>query len=241
MRGCWRGWPDKTQRASVYRMGFMGFLKSLDDLLYEVMSWLVFWPVTLWRAVRHPLRMMRYAGTELNDTPEQQYEDVLSPPLFLLLSLIIGHAVEVALVGDSPLIRSTAGLAGFISSDTDLLAMRLGLFALFPLLAAVRALRSGKQPLTRNALRRPFYAQCYVATPMALSLSVASTLSRTVVFELNLLAALLALAGVAWFVSIETIWFHRVHKQGRGRALGNALRAYAEAAVLVWVIGTVLG
>lgn len=222
-------------------MGLMGWLKSLDDLLYEVMSWLVFWPVTLWRAVRHPLRMMRYAGSELNDTPEHQYEDVLSPPLFLLLSLVIGHAIEVALVGDSPIVRSTAGLAGFISSDTDLLAMRLGMFAIFPLIAAVRALRSGRQPLTRDALRRPFYAQCYAATPMALALSIAGTLTRTVVFELHALAAVLALAGVVWFVRIETVWLRRVHKQGRGRALGNALRAYAEAAVLVWMIGTVLG
>lgn len=222
-------------------MNFMALLKSLDDLLYEVMSWLIFWPVTLWRSLRHPLRMMRYASSELSDTPEHQYEDVLSPPLFLLLSLIVGHAIEVALVGDSPLVRDSRGPAGFISSDTDLLAFRLGTFAMFPLAMALRALRSARVPLTREALRRPFYAQCYVATPMALSLSIAGTLSRTVVVELQLLSALLALAGVVWFVSIEAIWFHRVHKQGRGRALGNALRAYVEAAVVVGVIGTALG
>jgi hypothetical protein len=221
-------------------MNFMGLLKSLDELLFEVMSWLVFWPVTLWRAVRHPLRMMRYASSELNDDPQHQYEDVLSPPLFLLLSLIVGHMIEVALVGDSVLVKSRAGLAGLINNDTDLLAFRLGVFAIFPLMAAARALRSAKVPLTREALRRPFYAQCYVATPMALSLSIAGTFSRTVVIELQLLAALMALAGVVWFVSIEAIWFHRVHKQGRGRALGNAVRAYVEAAVLVWVVGTVL-
>lgn len=33
-------------------MDFMKWLNSLDELLYEVMSWLVFFPLTLWRALR---------------------------------------------------------------------------------------------------------------------------------------------------------------------------------------------
>ena len=39
-------------------MNFFQFLKSLDKLLYEVASWLVFYPVTMWRSARHPLAMM---------------------------------------------------------------------------------------------------------------------------------------------------------------------------------------
>lgn len=218
-------------------MGFMGWLKSLDDLLYEVMSWLVFWPLTLWRAVRHPLVMMRYADSELNDAPEEQYQAALSPPLFLLLSLIVAHAIEVALVGDSQLVHDKAGLAGFISDDTDLLALRMVMFATFPLVMALRALRSTGRSVTRETLRLPFYAQCYAATPVALALSISATLVRTVVFELHLLAGVLSLAGVAWFVTVETAWFRRVHHQTPGRALGNAIRAYVEGTIILWVIG----
>ena len=219
-------------------MGLMGWLKSLDDLLYEVMSWLVFWPLTLWRAVRHPLVMMRYADTELNDSPEEQYQAALSPPLFLLLSLLVAHAIEVALVGDSPLVYDKLGLAGFISDDTDLLVLRMVMFAVFPLVMALRALRSTGRAVTRETLRLPFYAQCYAAAPMALAFSISATLVRTVVFELHLLAGVLSLASLAWFVAVETGWFRRVHHQALGWALGNAVRAYVEGAVILWVIGT---
>lgn len=41
-------------------MIFMNLLKSLDDLLFEIMGWLVFYPFTFWRTLRHPWRMMDY-------------------------------------------------------------------------------------------------------------------------------------------------------------------------------------
>lgn len=46
-------------------MNFVQWLNSLDELLYELMSWFVFFPVTLWKVLRHPLAMMRYAEDQL--------------------------------------------------------------------------------------------------------------------------------------------------------------------------------
>ena len=43
----------------------MKLLKSLEELLYELVSWLLFYPITMWRSVLKPLNMMRYADTEL--------------------------------------------------------------------------------------------------------------------------------------------------------------------------------
>ena len=45
-------------------MHFMQLLKSLDELLYEVMSWLVFFPLTLWRTLTQPITMMEYAESQ---------------------------------------------------------------------------------------------------------------------------------------------------------------------------------
>lgn len=53
----------------------MKLLKSLEELLYELVSWLLFYPITMWRSVLSPLNMMRYADTELAVRPEDQYED----------------------------------------------------------------------------------------------------------------------------------------------------------------------
>lgn len=62
----------------------MKWLNSLDELLYGVMSWLVFYPLTLWRSLVRPLATMDYADRQLSLPEAEQYADALSPPLFLL-------------------------------------------------------------------------------------------------------------------------------------------------------------
>ena len=39
-------------------MNFMAWLSSFDELIYEVMSWILFLPITLWRTLRHPWAMI---------------------------------------------------------------------------------------------------------------------------------------------------------------------------------------
>lgn len=39
-------------------MNFVQWLNSLDELLYELVGWLVFFPVTLWRILLHPLAVL---------------------------------------------------------------------------------------------------------------------------------------------------------------------------------------
>ena len=76
-----------------------GLLKSLEELLYEAMVMLVFFPRTLWLTLRHPQRMMDYADTEIVDVQSEQYSDTLSPPLFLMSCLLLSHLVELAIEG----------------------------------------------------------------------------------------------------------------------------------------------
>ena len=78
-------------------MDFLHIFRTIEGLLYEIMGWLVFYPRTLWRSIRHPAEMMRYSEAEQTEQAEQQYSDSLSPPLFLLLSILIAHAIEVAM------------------------------------------------------------------------------------------------------------------------------------------------
>lgn len=70
-------------------MDFMRLFKSLEELLYEVIVMLVFFPKTLWLTLRYPQRMMDYADTELGDVQSEQYNDTLSPPLFLMLCVTL--------------------------------------------------------------------------------------------------------------------------------------------------------
>lgn len=218
----------------------MMILKSLDDFLYEVMSWLIFYPITLWRSLTQPLVMMRYADTELKDAPERQYPDVLSPPLFLLITLILSHAIEIAVVGESPLIASKRGLATLITDDTSLIGLRMIAFAVFPLTMAARMVRARRQKLERDTLRLPFYSQCYAAGALALMFSVGTTLGQCTPQGLRLAGALLVLGAVIWFLVLETLWFHRSLRRGWWRAIGNAGRAYMEGWILLFVAGLML-
>jgi hypothetical protein len=80
---------------------FLRIVRSLEDLLYEVMTWLVFYPRTLWRILAHPAETLRYSDAEQGDAPEEQYTDTLSPPLFLMLTVLLAHGVELGPCGSS--------------------------------------------------------------------------------------------------------------------------------------------
>lgn len=218
-------------------MSFLTILKSLDDLLYEVVSWIVFYPVTLWRALRHPLSMMRYADTELRDPVEKQYPDVLSPPQFLLVTLLLSHLIELAVIGDSPLVASRARLAVLISDDTNLIALRVFAFAIYPLMMALRMVRAKKQKLDRQTLKLPFFAQCYAAAPLALVMGIGGTLIACTPAKLKVAGLIVMAMAIVWFIWLETTWFRREGRKSSLAALGNAMRAYFEASLIMIVVG----
>jgi len=222
-------------------MNFFQFLKSLDDLLFEVVSWLVFYPVTLWRAVRHPLMMMDYAASELNQPDERRYDEALSPPILLLLTVLVAHGLELALVGESKLIADTRGVASLISDDTSLILVRLVAFAAFPLIFAVHTLRTQRVSLTRQSLEPVFFAQCYANAPFALAVSLAATLSQiSGVWAPRVALALLVLSGIV-FVAVQTTWFGKTLGVGIPRGLWNAIVGYAEAIAFMTAVGWLVG
>lgn len=214
-------------------MNFMAIIKSLDDLLYEVLSWLIFYPITLWRALTRPLKMMDYSDHELGQTQEQQYTDTLSPPLFLLVSLLVSHGLELALVGDSPLIASKRGLAALVTDDTSLLMLRLVVFGVFPLMFATRMVRLQRRGLTRETLRRPFYAQCYAVAPFALVFSVGSTLGQVHHLWVEVTGLVFQAVALIVFGLVQARWFAQHLKRGMMAGFGYATLAMVESLFLL--------
>lgn len=219
-------------------MNFFNLIQSLDDLLYEVMSWLVFYPVTLWRTLVRPLQMMDYSDVEQGDAADEQYTDTLSPPLFLLLSLILVHAAEIALVGDDAMIASKVGLAAFVSNNTDLIILRIVSFSLFPVMLATRMVRAQKLQVDRDTLRAPFYSQCYVAAVLAMLLGGGVILIKLAHDWSVLAGGALAVFGLLWFGFLQTAWFNQHLKCGRLRAFGHASRAMVESLVAMFMLSS---
>ncbi len=222
-------------------MHFMNFLKSLDELLYEIMTWLVFYPVTLWRTIRRPSAMMVYADAELQDRPERQYDDTLSPPIFLLVTLLLSHAIELAVVGQSSVVTDDKGLAGLIGDDTSLLILRLVIFSVFPLIMAVSVvLRQGRK-LTRDTLREPFYAQCYPAGPFALLIGLGA-LGTQLRWDWAPAAGVTAIAAaLLWYGMVQTRWYARVLGVSGLKGFWVASLGMVECAAVVLLVTPLVG
>lgn len=216
-------------------MDFMKVLKSLEELLYELVSWLVFYPLTLWRAVTSPLSMMRYADLELADQSDDQYDDVISPPLFLLITLLLAQAVSTLMPREA---AEKAAEAAIAISDSNLLIARGVIYGIFPLAMAVTLLMSKKVKLTRNTLRPPFFSQCYVAAPFVFLVGLATDLLLIPGRSAIAWGLLVLLGAVLWYGQAQVRWFRLDLNVGTVRAV--LLFAVAFLAALVLALGVAL-
>ncbi len=217
-------------------MDFMKLLNSLEELLYEVIVMLVFYPKTLWLTFRYPQRMMDYADTELGDVQSEQYNDTLSPPLFLMMCLAISHAIEVATLGKS----GTVALPSFLSSTENLLAFRVLVFSVFPLMMALRLLHGLKVPVDRNTLRAPFYAQCFVTAPFAMSFGISQSVRHMTFPNTHIIANILILLALTWYLRQQAQWFRLKLDAGTIRSWLMAIMMFLLTTVILTVSAAII-
>lgn len=200
----------------------MNLLRSAEQLLYEVVSWLVFYPLTLWRCLKHPLAMIGYAENELQKPPETQFQDALSPPIFLFLTLFLAHLMQTGVF------HQDIVLTGILGDTRNLLVFRAVTFSLFPMLLGIQHVRLSGQRLSRETLRQMFYAQCYVTVPAVLAFDLALMLGKS--------PAPGALAAAWTIFALGLIWYAGALMQGfmthRGISRARAVRQTGLALVL---------
>jgi hypothetical protein len=197
-------------------MDFMNLLRSAELLLYEVVSWLVFFPLTLWRCISRPIAMIAYAEQELTRPPEDQFAEALSPPIFLFLTLIIVNGVQHGIISNDPV------YGGVFSDQRNLLILRAVAFSLFPLLLGIQHVRLSGQALSRKTLRPMFYAQCYVTVPFALALDISIMLNSVAAGWAALTVLLL---GLGWYAVALMRGFMIHRNTSRTKALGQTILA----------------
>lgn len=209
----------------------MKIIKSLELLLYELMVWLVFYPLTLWKSVTSPLKLMQYADSELDDTDEDRYSDALSPPIFLAITLGLMHLVEIAA-------RLEPTAEGLLSDDKNLIAFRLVVFAIFPLFLSIQLLRTQGIKLDRSALRRPFYAQCFVAAPFAMLFDTAILLRLA--GTQPLLSTCLILLAISWYLGVQASWFKQEAEVSLWSGFAKAVIAFIAGVVVLLILSSIV-
>lgn len=210
-------------------MDFMKLLKSFEELLYEVMVMLVFFPRTLWLTLRYPQRMMDYADTELGDVQNDQYTDTLSPPLFLMMCLGLSHAISLMAKTEN-----TDVLPSMLQSTENLLAFRVFVFSMLPLAMSLRLLGGLGIPLDRESLRAPFYSQCFFTAPVAMAVGLSQSLPK--VFGYPWFTAPLLTALLCWYVLQQATWFGTKLKVSRGRSWLIAIGATASGFGIIMLV-----
>lgn len=214
-------------------MDFMKLLKSIEELLYELVTWFLFYPLTLWRIIVRPQQMLTYAEKELTDKEADQFYDSLSPPIMLLLTLVLLHALGGALGG-----HDRSSLPGFLADDRNLLVFRTVAFSLIPLFFAVARLRLRGARLARAILKPAFYSQGYAAIPLIIAISLGLLFVLRGGWSLAFGIAGL-LAALVWFIATQTLFLARSANVTLGRSFAVtivtlllALFAFIAAALL---------
>lgn len=218
-------------------MDFVKLLRSFEEFLYEVMAWLLFYPRTVWRVVRRPLDMMRYSDEQQRSQVERQYAGAMSPPLFLMLSILIAHLLETDIHHNGAL---RDGIRGVFQTDQTFFLLRCVVVSLYPLVFAGTMVRRLNVPLDRESLRAPFFAQCYVTAPFALFGSLAAIGLRMENLAVVIVSGVTLIATTLWYLRAQTSWFRERAGLSAGRAFGLALGLYALATLIAVMVGPVL-
>ncbi|EQB07652.1 hypothetical protein [Novosphingobium lindaniclasticum] len=203
-------------------MNFVQWLNSLDEFLYELMSWLVFYPLTLWRILRHPLTTMRYAEDQLRLEQECQYRATVSPPVMLILTIVLIQGLGLAVDGSNAIIGRRHGLASLVDDNTTLLFLRLALFGTFALVLAARKVHRSAEDLDRDTLKPAFYAQCYAISPFALLLGGGLSAAAHFRGEVQLAGLAAILAAFLFYGIVQIRWFRQALRQSAWRSFLDA-------------------
>jgi hypothetical protein len=193
-------------------MDFVKLIQSLQELVFEIVVWVLLLPKTFFRALVRPDLMVKYVNTELQKEPEKQFDDFISPVLFYLMLAVIPAALYTWM-GDG---ITQQGESFFGLTENNVwMSVLTTLISLLIYLVWIEGLN--RRPLRRSGLRRLFFIQCYLVTPAQLIY----TLLLTAGFG-SMNPAILGLLGTLVLISYEAFAFSDELKVNLVKGLGYA-------------------
>lgn len=221
-------------------MDLIRLLRSLEEFLYELVGWLVFYPRTLWRVLVRPGEVAQYTRRELARDQEQRFADAISPVLMLILSVAIAHAMEMAMRTAPLPISGPVGKLLF-GSEEGLLLTRSAIFCIYALGAALSTLWRQSLPVNRETLREPFSIQAFLACPFVILLGISQAVTSAAVEAGKPLGPLIGLVAVAWYLWARTKTFVALNGGGHLRAFGFAFISFLlTSALIVALVMTII-
>lgn len=218
--------------------------KSLDELIFDVMMWVIFYPYTLVRVLIWPGRMIDYVSSELRKDPEKEalFDRGLSPPLFLFLSILVSWMLAPDMSADLQK-EATTSLGKLVYASTlSLLTYRLATFCLFPFAGALIYEWRTPSGISRESFRQPFFQQAYLCGPLAIVLTVSEVVTKKISDE-NMLAltGLTIIAVLIWYFWAQMVFFRRTLDGSWGAAawwaFATLVLATSFSVLMLFIVG----
>jgi hypothetical protein len=223
-------------------MDFMRILQSLEEFLYEAMTWIIFYPRTIFRTVRNPVAIAIYTRRELSQARDSQFGELISPPLVLILTVIIARVIDVVSSGrvDSSYPGNSPIGKELFSSDQSVVVTRCLVYCMFALFGSITWLRHRSKALSRENLRLPFYIHCYILAPFMLGVSTSISIGTDAEPGWGWYCAPLTIVSVIWFVSAQCSIYSRLLDVSRRRAFWLACRSDGLSVLAITAFGFLL-
>jgi hypothetical protein len=149
-------------------------LQALEDVIFEIMAWLMLLPKTLIYVVFAPIKAIEYVNSEWEKEPEKRFDEFLSPIAFWIMVAVL--PLTYTLLSEKELQQSGV-LAVFMENKIFLGA---SIASLLLLVYVTWIELTNNRPLRKSALKKMFYVQCYITSPAILIITLIFRLTTTV-------------------------------------------------------------
>ena len=213
-------------------MDIFNLPKLIEQGVYDVMMWILVYPLTVVRMIFRPRQTLAFVRTESAVGRENAFSGAMHPTLFLFITMVLGSVVAP---DDEKQVQQLTGsrLGELIfSSWTNTIGFSMVVFCLVPLTGAVLLDLLTPGPVTRQTMRIPFEQQCYIGAPSTLLLFMSAGWGA--VLGGAGIMILLAATGI-WVVAAEYFFFRDGGPTTRGRALMLALATLLIGCTLILI------
>jgi hypothetical protein len=218
-------------------MDFVTTLQSLEEAVYEVVTWILFVPKTFLMSFLRHGAMRDYVNAEFQKEPYDRFRNFLSPVRLWLIAAVLPYAVT-SLSRDASQVTLQ-----FSIPNSSILASSIIVLMVIPLWFALVMLLMERLPVERETLKRLFYIQAYPATvfeflalPMAIRIGAqgADTGAGLVVAS-----QIIFVIGAVWFLAAETVIFRNELGLSWPAALGAAGLASIVSLVILLAVAAI--
>ena len=205
-------------------------LQALEDVIFEIMAWIMLLPKTLFQVIFAPTRAIKYVNEEWEKKLEDRFDEFLSPIFFWILVAVL--PLTYALLSGKEIQQD--GILAVFSENKIFLGAIIASLLLFVYIAWIEV--NNNRPLRKSALKRMTYIQCYITSPAVLIITLVFRFTSTVQSLQRYL-----LLSVIFVVFYETFVMKYELEESWGRAVWNAvLPLIITAAVIGSVIALII-